>query len=145
VVAKIEWHQDELFPRVGFIITNLTWSAKRIVKFYNQRGTCEQFIKEGKYAFHWTRLSCRRFRANAVRLLLFGLAYNLANFMRTLALPTSMKTWSLTTLKNKLIKLGARRVKHARYVCFQMAEVCIHRKTFQQLLGNITKLAFDTG
>ena len=72
--------QGELFPRIGFIVTNLTWHAKRVVRFYNQRGTAEQWIKEGKLALTWTRLSCHAFRDNAVRLQLFALAYNLGNF-----------------------------------------------------------------
>jgi ABC-type branched-subunit amino acid transport system permease subunit len=84
VVAKVEWHPGELYPRVGFIVTNLRRLAERVVAFYNQRGTAEQWIKEGKNAVKWTRLSCRRFRHNAVRLQLHALAYNLANFMRTL-------------------------------------------------------------
>jgi hypothetical protein len=50
VVCKVEWHKGELFPRVGFIVTNPTRSAKRVVRFYNQRGTAEQWIKEGKNA-----------------------------------------------------------------------------------------------
>ena len=68
VVAKVEWHQGELYPRVGFIVTNLARPAKRVVKFYNGRGTAEQHIKEGKNAIRWTRLSCHAFRHNAVRL-----------------------------------------------------------------------------
>ena len=87
VVAKVEWHQGELYPRVGFIVTNLSRPNKRVVKFYNGRGTAEQHIKEGKNALRWTRLSCHAFRHNAVRLQLHALAYNLANFLRTLALP----------------------------------------------------------
>ena len=87
VVAKVEWHQGELYPRVGFIVTNLKRPAERVSKFYNGRGTAEQWIREGKYALRWTRLSCRSFRDNAVRLQLFALAYNLANFLRSLALP----------------------------------------------------------
>lgn len=79
VVAKVEWHQGELYPRVGFIVTNLTRPAERVSRFYNGRGTAEQWIKEGKLALRWTRLSCRTFRDNAVRLQLFVLAYNLAN------------------------------------------------------------------
>jgi hypothetical protein len=63
-VAKVEWHPGELYPRVGFIVTNLSRPAERIVAFYNQRGTCEQWIKEGKGAIKWTRLSCRSFAAN---------------------------------------------------------------------------------
>jgi hypothetical protein len=111
VVAKVEWHQGELYPRVGFIVTNLARPAKRVVNFYNGRGTAEQHIKEGKNAIRWTRLSCRAFRHNAVRLQLHTLAYNLANFMRTLALPEEVEHWSLTTLREKLVKIGARIVR----------------------------------
>jgi hypothetical protein len=85
VIAKVEWHPGELYPRVGFIVTNLSRPAERVVAFYNKRGTCEQWIKEGKGAIKWTRLSCRTFAANAVRLQLHALAYNLGNFLRTLA------------------------------------------------------------
>jgi hypothetical protein len=63
VVAKVEWHPGELYPRIGFIVTNLARSAEGIVAFYNRRGTCEQYIKEGKNAIKWTRLSCRTFAA----------------------------------------------------------------------------------
>src|SRR5262249_7675603 len=66
VIAKVEWHPEELYPRVGFIVTNLSRPAERVVAFYNKRGTCEQWIKEGKGAIKWTRLSCRTFAANAV-------------------------------------------------------------------------------
>ena len=120
VVAKVEWHPGELYPRVGFIVTNLARSAEGIVAFYNQRGTCEQYIKEGKNAIKWTRLSCRTFAANAVRLQLHALAYNLGNFMRTLAMPKTAEPWSLTSLREKLIKIGAKVVSHGRYVTFHM-------------------------
>ena len=78
VIAKVEWHPGELYPRVGFIVTNMRRPAERVVAFYNKRGTCEQWIEEGKGAIKWTRPSCRRFAANAVRLQLHALAYNLA-------------------------------------------------------------------
>jgi len=64
----------EFYPRVGFIVTNLARSAEGVVAFYNRRGTCEQYIKEGKNAIKWTRLSCRSFAPNAVRLQLHALA-----------------------------------------------------------------------
>ena len=101
VIAKVEWHPGELDPRVGFIVTNMSRPAERVVAFYNKRGTCEQWIKEGKGAIKWTRLSCRTFAANAVRLQLHALAYNLGNFLRTLATPEPIKDWSLTSLKEK--------------------------------------------
>jgi hypothetical protein len=90
-----------LYPRVGFIVTNLPRSGEGIVAFYNRRGTCEQYIKEGKGAIKWTCLSCRTFAANAVRLQLHALAYNLGNFMRTLAMPRTAEPWSLTSLREK--------------------------------------------
>ena len=130
----------ELYPRVGFIVTNLSRPADRVVAFYNKRGTCEQWIKEGKGAIKWTRLSCRTFAANAVRLQLHALAYNLGNFLRTLATPEPIKDWSLTSLKEKLIKIGARVVSHGRYVAFQMAEVAIPRRMFQEILRLIAGL-----
>src|SRR5262249_56317766 len=82
VVVKIAGHAGELFPRVGFIVTNLKWRAKKVVRFDNGRGTAEQWIKEGRNAVTWTKLSCRRFQDNAARLQLFALAYHLANFLR---------------------------------------------------------------
>ena len=58
IIAKVEWHPGELYPRVGFIVSNLSRPAERVVGFYNQRGTAEHWIKEGKNAMKWTRLSC---------------------------------------------------------------------------------------
>src|SRR5262249_60398112 len=130
VVAKVEWHAGELFPRVGFIVTNLKWRTKKVARFYNRRGTAEQWIKEGKNAVKWTKLSCRRFKGNQARLHLFALAYNLANFLRQLVLPKPIRSWNLTTLREKLIKIGAKVVRHAKYVIFQMAEVAVPRKLF---------------
>jgi hypothetical protein len=140
VVAKVEWHPGELYPRVGFIVTNLARPAERVVAFYNHRGTCEQYIKEGKGAIKWTRLSCRSFAANAVRLQLHALAYNLGNFMRTLAMPKTAEPWSLISLREKLIKIGAKLVSHGRYVTFQMAEVAVPRQMFQEILSPIARL-----
>jgi hypothetical protein len=140
VVAKVEWHQGELYPRVGFIVTNLTRPNERVVKFYNGRGTAEQWIKEGKNAIRWTRLSCHAFRHNAVRLQLHVLAYNLANFLRTLVLPEEIEHWSLTTLREKLVKNGARIVRHGRYVVFQLAEVAVPRALFAEILRRIDSL-----
>ena len=100
----------------------------------------EQWIKEGKQALRWTRLSCHAFRPNAVRLQLFALAYNLANFLRTLALPEEVAQWSLTTLREKLVKIGARIVRHGRYIVFQLAEVAVPRTLFATILGRIERL-----
>lgn len=141
VVAKVEWHAGELFPRVGFIVTNLTKHSKNLVKFYNGRGTAEQWIKQGKNAVKWTKLSCRTFKDNQTRLQLFALAYNVANFLRRLALPWEIDHWSLTTLREKLVKTGAKVVRHAKYVTFQLAEVAMPRRLFAAILDRIARLA----
>jgi len=122
VVVKVEWLQGDLFPRVGFIVTNMSARADRVVRFYNGRGIAEQWIKEGKYTLKWTRLSCKHFHSNQVRLGLFVMAYNIGNFLRRLVLPDYIKHWSLRTLLVKLIKIGARVLRHSRYVVFQMTE-----------------------
>ena len=140
VVSKIEWHAGELFPRVGFIVTNRTDPAKSIIRFYNGRGTCEQWIKEGKYALAWMRLSCHAFERNSVRRALFVLAYNLGNFLRRLVLPKEMARWSLTSLRERLVKIGARLTRHARRLVLQMAEVAVTRDLFAQILSRIRRL-----
>jgi hypothetical protein len=140
VIAKIEWHPGELFPRVGFIVTNLPMEPDEVTRFYNRRGTAEQHIKEGKYAFHWTRLSCRKFRDNEVRLQLHVLAYNLATFLRCIELPEAMADWSLTSLQLKLIKIGARVVRHARAITFQLAEVAVTGPMVRAILAAIQRL-----
>ena len=145
VVTKVEWHSGELFPRVGFIVTNLSAKAKGVVHFYNGRGTAEQWIKEGKYALNWTRLSCHRFDANQVRLQLFVLAYNLGNFLRRLCLPKAIKDWSLRSLQVRLVKMGGRIVRHARRIIFQLAEVAVPRDLFAAILERISRLRLAPG
>jgi hypothetical protein len=140
VIAKVEWHQGELFARVGFIVTNLRAKKRKVVHFYNMRGTAEQWIKEGKNAVKWTRLSCHDFIDNHVRLQLFVLAYNLGNFFRHSALPRVMKHWTMTTLREKVIKIGAKVVSHARYIVFQMAEVAVPKELFAAILDKLRRL-----
>ncbi len=89
---------------------------------------------------NWTKLSCRRFKDNAARLQLFALAYNLANFVRQLALPRSARKWNLTSLREKLIKIGAKVVAHAKYITFQLAVVAVPRQLFAAILDRIEQL-----
>ena len=118
--------------------------AKRVVRFYNQRGTTEQWIKEGKNAVKWTRLSYQDFVDNQVRLQLFVLAYNLGNFLRQAVLPPAVRHWTLTTLREKLIKIGAKVVRHSRKIIFQMAEVAVPRELFRDILKAIERLKLAT-
>ncbi len=107
---------------------------------YNQRGTAGRWIKEGKNAIIWTRLSCYGLRANAVRLQLHTLANNLANVLGTFALPARVSHWSLTTLREKLVKIGAKFVRHSRSGIFQLAEVAVPRELFKDILRLIARL-----
>src|SRR5438093_842970 len=116
------------------------WDA--VVRFYNQRGTAEQWIKEGKEATHWTRLSCHRFRANEVRLLLGVIAYNLGNLLRRLVLPVAIQSWSLTSLQHRLFRTGGRLIRHARYFTLQLAESYLTGNLFRQILQRIERLAW---
>ena len=145
VVAKVEHHSGELFPRVGFIVTNLTLPSRAIVRFYNKRGTTEQWIKEGKRAVKMTRLSCHKFRSNEVRLWLTIIAYNLGNLWRRLVLPQRIGHWSLTSLQQRLVKTGGRLVKHARYYWLLLAEGHLTRQLFASMLGRIDGLPLPSG
>jgi hypothetical protein len=140
VVAKVEFHAGELFPRVGFIVTNTQLRNRKVVQFYNKRGKAEQWIKEGKQAVKMTRLSCHRFRGNEVRLWLSILAYNLGNLWRRLALPGGIEDWSLTSVQQRLVKTGGRLVKHARYYWLMLAEGHLTRGRFAAMLRRIAML-----
>jgi hypothetical protein len=145
VVAKVEFHAGELFPRVGFIVTNLELPSWAVVRFYNKRGTAEQWIKEGKLAVSWTRLSCHRFRGNEARLCLIVIAYNLGNLWRRLALPRRIGNWSLTSLQQRLVKTGGRLVKHARHYWLLLAEGHLNRRLFGSMVRMIAALPQPDG
>jgi len=145
VVAKVEFHFGELFPRVGFIVTNLGTDSRAVVRFYNKRGTAEQWIKEGKQAVKMTRLSCHHFRSNEVRLWLSVLAYNLGNLWRRLVLPKGIENWSLTSLQQRLVKTGGRLIKHARYYWLLLAESHLTRRLFGGMLRRIAALPSPAG
>ncbi len=138
IVANVEHHQGGVVP-AGRVHCHEHELAEPI------GGTAEQWIKEGKQATHWTRLSCHRFRANEVRLQLSVLAYNLGNLWRRLGLPPRIKTWSLTSLQHRLMKTGGRLVKHARYYWLLLAEGHLNRKLFRDMLNRIWSLPLPSG
>lgn len=105
------------------------------MRFYNKRGTAEQWIKEGKHAVAMMRLSCHRFQANQVRLWLSVIAYNLGSLWRRLALPKGIGNWSLTRLQQRLVKTGGRLIKHARYFWLLLAESHLTRRLFWHHAG----------
>ena len=140
MVAKVEFHPGELFPRVGFIVINLELPSRAVVRFYNKQGTAEDWIKEGKQAVKMTRLSCHRFRSNEVRLWLSVIAYNLGNLWRRLVLPNRIDGGSLTSLQQRLVKTGGRLVKHAWYYWLLLAESHLTRRLFGSMAQRISEL-----
>lgn len=112
------------------------------MRFYNGRGTAEQWTKEGKDTVILMRLSCHYFVDNQVQLQLVAPAYNLGNFLRRLALPRSVQHWTLTTLRGRLIKIGRKVTAHSQYVFFQMAAVAVPCGLFAAILGRIERLQF---
>ena len=113
------------------------WKLRQVLQRPRHRRAVDP---RGQVRVALARLSCHAFCHNAVRLQLFALAYNLANFLRLLALPREVEHWSLTTLRQKLVKIGARIVRHGRYVVFQLAEVAVSRALFAEILRRIDRL-----
>jgi len=114
VVAKIDWHRGELFPRIGFVVTNSRLPAVKVVKVYNGRGDVENRIKEGKNTLRWDKTSCQRFEANQARLKMGVLAYNLLHMIRQFYVWGEEVKRSIDWLIKRLIKVGARVSYHAR-------------------------------
>jgi hypothetical protein len=114
VVAKIEWHRGELFPRIGFVVTNSRLPAAKVIKVYNGRGDVENRIKEGKNTLRWDKTSCQRFEANQARLQMGVLAYNLLHMIRQFYVWGEEVKRSMEWLIKRLIKVGARVSYHAR-------------------------------
>jgi len=114
VICKIEWHEGELFPRIGFIVTNSRLSAGKVVKVYNGRAEIENRIKEGKNALRWDKTSCTRFEANEARLKMGVLAYKLLHMLRKFYIRGEGVRRSIEWLILRLIKVGARVYYHAK-------------------------------
>ena len=145
VVAKVAHHPGDLFPRVDFIVTNLTLPSRAVVRFYNKPGTAEQWIKQGKQAVKRTPLRCHRLRSDEVRLWLTIFAYNLGNLWRRLVLPQRIEKWSLSSWQQRLVKTGGRLLKHTRYYWMLPAEGHLPRRLFVAMLGWIGALSLPAG
>ena len=138
VVAKVEWHRGELFPRVGFIVTNMSAGPEGVVRFLQWSWDSRAVDQGGEVR---AELDSAVLPSSSwpteVRLSLFILAYNLGNFLRRLCLPKTVKHWSLRSVQVKLIKMGGRLVRHSRRLIFQLAEVAVPREVFRQVLERI--------
>jgi Transposase DDE domain group 1 len=122
-----------------FLVTNCKGRASEVFAFYNDRGECENRIEEFKNGFHADRLSCHRFLANAFRLLLHGIAYNLVNLFRLLQLPQPWQSIQIETLRARLFKIGARIRETARCIRVHLATGWPWQSLFREV-----SLAFNT-
>ncbi len=134
-----------MFPRVGFILTNLETDSRAVVPFYDQGRAAEQWIKEGKQAVKVTRLSCHRFRSNELRLWLRVIPYNLGNLWRRLVLPLRVGNWLLASLQQRLVKTGGRPIKDARRHWLLLADRHVTWRLFGAMVRRIAALPVPAG
>ncbi len=135
IVAKIEWHRGDLFPRIGFVVTSSRLPADKVIKVYNGRAEIENRIKEGKNTLRWDKTSCQSFEANHARLQMGVLAYNLLHMIRQFYVWGEEVRRSIDWLIKRLIKVGARISYHARrsYVHVALAFPLSHH--YRAVLG----------
>ena len=135
VAAKIEWQRGELFPRIGFVVTNSRLPAGKVIKIYNGRGDVENRIKEGKNTLRWDKTSCQRSEANQARLKMGVLAYNLLHMIRQFYVWGEEVKRSMEWLIKRLIKVGARVSYHARRWYVHVASAFPLAHHYRSLLG----------
>jgi len=130
----------EAYAWFNVAVANGVKTAVKLRDNIKQAMTPEQITEGQKRSRQIMKSISHDFVDNQVRLQLFALAYNIGNFLRRLVLPPRVKHWTLTTMREKLIKIGAKVVRHSKYVFFQMAEVAVPRKLFAAILERIQRL-----
>ena len=135
VVCKVEWHTGELFPRVGFIVTNSTLRAREVVKVYNGRAKVENRIKEAKNTLRWDKTICHRFKANQARLKMGALAYNLLHMVREFHLQGEEVKRSMKWLIRRIIKAAYRISSHGHRWWVHMASSFPLAHHYRAVLG----------
>jgi hypothetical protein len=128
VLVKIE--VCALGLNVRFVVTNRAGRARDIFAWYNDRGAAERYIDELKNGFAFDRLSCSRYRANALRVQLHAIAYALVHLFRQRLRDTALATATVTTLRLKLFKVAARVERTARRLWFHLSSSWPHRELF---------------
>lgn len=142
VVVKVEKPEGEMCYNYTFVVSNMVSTPKKIIMFYCNRGTMENFIKEGKNGFNFASMSSSEFIANANKLQIAMLAYNFNNWFRRLVLCKSMVSSRIETIRIKLVKIAAKIVKGSRYLNFKLCSTYAYKDTFWNTLDNINKLSF---
>jgi hypothetical protein len=140
VVVKMEKPEGELFFTYTFVVTNMGLSPKNIFKFYCNRGTMENFIKEGKNGFAFNHMSSSDFFSNACKFQIAIIAYNFHNWFRRLCFPKLLKKNRIENIRFRLIKIAGKIIKSGRYITFKLCSSCLYQKEFWQTLSKIQKL-----
>lgn len=143
VVVKIEKPEGQMCFNYTFVVTNMTTTPKKVIMFYSNRGTMENFIKESKNGFAFDSLSSTEYIANANKLQLSMLAYNFNNWFRRLALSKSMKSNRMETIRLKLVKIAAKVVNSSRYLTFKLCSSCPYKNEFWDTLSKINNIAIS--
>jgi uncharacterized protein YneR len=140
VAVKVEKPYGQLTHLYTFIVTNMESKPEDIIRFYCNRGTMENFIKESKSGFHMDAMSSHSMTVNSNKLQISVLAYNLFNWFRRLVLPAKMRKLRIDTIRLKLIKIAARITRSARYITFKLCSSCPYQKEFYEIFQNIRLL-----
>lgn len=144
VVVKIEKPEGQLTYNYTFIVTNMSLFPEDVIKFYCNRGTMENFIKEGKLGLSFDKMSSSDFVANANKLQEMVLAYNFNNWFRNVCLAeTPMKAMTIETIRTKLIKIAAKVVKGSRYLKFKLCSSCPYKKVFWEIISKIGMIKLE--
>jgi hypothetical protein len=135
----------ELFFIHSFFVTNLevAFSPKDIVRAYKKRGTMENYIKEAKNGFKLDQMNSHSFQVNEVRMMLSLLAYNLTNWLRTLAFPTEQKNMQMDTIRTRIIKVASKLVKSGRSLYFKLSSSFVYQEFFWKVLNKIQTLQIE--
>ena len=145
VIIKSVRPAGELFFIHSFFVTNLedAFSPKDIVRAYQKRGTMENYIKEVKNGFKFDQMNRHSFQVNEVKMMLSLLAYNLTNWLRTLAFPPEQKMMQIETIRTRIIKVASKVVKSGRSLHFKLSSSFVYQEFFWKVLGRIQHLQLE--
>ena len=144
VMVQVRRKAGELIPEYLFLVTNMETRPELVVSLYAKRGTMENDIKECKNGFRMDKVSHKNFMTNVNRIQLVVLAYNLINGFRRLTLPKDYQKMQIETLRSKVIKIAAKRVKQARRIIFKLCSHYPYKEAFNQCLRNIHAIQLES-
>lgn len=144
VVVKVEKPADQFLFNHMFLVTNMPIELEQVVRYYCNRGTMENFIKEGKNSFDFERMSSSSFKTNANKLQIAMLAYNLNNWFRRLCFEKEDQHLRMESIRSKLIKVAAKVVTHARRISINLCTYFPYKNIFLKILENLQAIRLQT-